>query len=392
MQSVVVVAGTRPEVVKLAPVYRALASRAAAPAADTPNLSTPKSAPHATSVSWLATGQHTELAEQTLAEFGIHPDIVLTVPRTRSDSVGATLAKLIGAVDNTLARIEPKLVVVQGDTTSTIATALAAFSRRIPIAHVEAGLRTFDLAQPFPEEAWRTLVSQIADFHFAPTETAAQNLKAAGARGRIEVTGNTVIDALHWLRAKSPRPKEDERSRRRITVTLHRRENWNGAFTQVCAALIELTQALPDTEICFVEHANPALREAAAQALGGRQNIRLVPPQGYGDFIRLLAASTLVLSDSGGVQEEAPALGIPVLVLRETTERPEAVAVGVAKLVGTDAARIVAETMHLLTDAEAYRQMARMVSPFGDGKAAERIADTLVEFLGSERRPARSVA
>jgi UDP-N-acetylglucosamine 2-epimerase (non-hydrolysing) len=287
---------------------------------------------------------------------------------------------------------------VQGDTTSTVAAAIAAFGHQIPIAHVEAGLRTFDLSKPFPEEAWRSLVGQIANLHFAPTERSAENLRRCGvSEQRVLVTGNTVIDALHWLLAHTPRSRIAERlalGRRIVLVTLHRRENWNGAFEDVCSALLTLRDRIADIEVLFVAHANPALKLEAQQRLAGQSRVQVLEPLDYATFIHLLRRSALVLSDSGGVQEEAPAFGVPVLVLRDTTERPEAIEEGVARLVGTNTALIVETAETLLTNEAAYRAMARAVSPFGDGKAAQRIAGAIAAYLASagSRRPQKSAA
>lgn len=382
MPSICVVAGTRPEIIKLAPVCRALQRRF----------------PRA--VTWIATGQHGSLAAQALGEFGLQPEVrlqltrdaarspdILTAsatPRQRGSMAGV-LAELIERLDDEFARGSYDLVVVQGDTTSTLAATLAAFTQKIPVAHVEAGLRSFDLDHPFPEEAWRAIVAQIASLHFAPTQGAAKNLATIGVRReKIFVTGNTVVDALHWILEKpvSTRVEEIARGPRRLVlVTLHRRENWQGPLEGVCDALLELADSISNIGICFVTHANPELREAIDCRLGNHERIALIEPLGYSDFIQLLRRCTIVLSDSGGIQEEAPPLGVPVLILRETTERLEAVEAGVAKLVGTDPARIVKESTRLLTNDRAYRAMARRISLFGDGHASERIARIINRHL-----------
>jgi len=377
MKSVCVVAGTRPEIIKLASVYWELRKRTDC------------------KTFWLSTGQHAELADQTLQSFNIAPDLTLELGEPapqiaiagepRSVSVARLFAMLLHRIDEALCDMKPSLVVVQGDTTSAVAAAVAAYSRQIPIAHVEAGLRTFDLARPFPEEGWRSVLTQLSTLHFAPTKIAAQNLQLCGlSQDRIRITGNTVIDALHWL-LEQAQPDDAIRhappAGRLVLVTLHRRENWQDAFADVCGALIKLRDRIADIEIRFVLHANPALRQRAERHLAAQERIALVEPMAYPAFIRLLRRSTLVLSDSGGVQEEAPALGIPVLVLRDSTERREAVDEGVAKLVGTNSSHILNAAAHLLSDADAYSRMARRVNLFGDGRAASRIVEDIGCFL-----------
>lgn len=353
-------------------------------------------------VHWISTGQHTDLAEQALRSFAIEPDVRLSLARTAplpgeiskgTDSVSGVLGRLIQNIDGLIARQRPALVVVQGDTTSTVAASLAAFGHRIPIAHVEAGLRTFDLSKPFPEEAWRTIVSQIADLHLAPTERAARNIIATGVPSdRVLVTGNTVIDALRWLAAnhadEAPGPAPTHRT---VLVTLHRRENWGAPFENVCRALIKLVKQMKDINICFIAHANPALRALAEKTLGGHERIEVLAPLDYVSFIHRMRKSTLILSDSGGIQEEAPAFGIPALILRDSTERPEAVEAGVAQLVGIETATIFEAASKLLSDADAYRRMARVANPFGDGTAGEQIATAIQSFI-AKGTPSRSAA
>lgn len=377
MGPICIAAGTRPEIIKLAPVYKEFGRR--------PN--------HRTI--WLSTGQHTDLADQALSAFGIVPDISLRLaalaPKKTPDapaavgSVARVFSTLVRRIDDALASINPSMVIVQGDTTSAVAGAIAAFSRQIPIAHVEAGLRTFDLASPFPEEGWRSVLAQISTLHFAPTQTAADNLLRSGLPSHtVRVTGNTVIDGLHWL-SQQGRPDHavDDlvSAKRLVLVTMHRRENWQSAFPEVCTALLKLRDRFDDIEIRFVLHANPALRRQAAKQLADQERIRLLAPMAYPQFIQLMQRCTLILSDSGGVQEEAPAFGVPVLVLRDSTERPEAVEAGVAKLVGTNSPRILKTATRLLGDAEAHARMARTINPFGDGRAASRIVQDIERFL-----------
>lgn len=334
------------------------------------------------------------MADRTLAAFGLAPDLRLDPPPD-SESLGVRLGHLIAAFDRAFAEAEPDIVLVQGDTSTTAAAAIAAFSRRLPIGHVEAGLRTFDLTSPFPEEAWRTVVGELTALHFAPTEGAAANLRAAGVDPcKVHVTGNTVIDALKVF-PHDHRPDFLARAegRRIVGVTLHRRENWNGALDQVMDALTALRNRFEDVEIIFVAHANPALSQRVRARLDSEARIHVVDPLDYPDFVALMRESRLMLSDSGGVQEEAPAFGTPVLVLRETTERPEAIEAGVARLVGVDTGVIVETASRLLADDRAHAAMARAVSPFGDGAASGRIARLIRNwFLDAGRAPIRVVA
>ena len=384
MVAISLVAGTRPEIIKLAPVDRLLRRR------------------HPGAVRWIATGQHGLLASQALDEFGICPESKLRLARDAGDSrrtdmaqlprqqgsIAGVLSELIEHLDAEFARNPCEMVVVQGDTNSTLAAALAAFSRGIPVAHVEAGLRTFNPQRPFPEETWRTLVSQIAELHFAPTGHAAENLQACGVPSdRIFVTGNTVIDSLHWIMRKSPCADIEHicaRPGRIVLATLHRRENWSGPVSEICRALRALCDTVPDIRVYFIAHGNRALRRVVEERLAGTRRIEILDPLSYSDFVHLMKRSALVLSDSGGVQEEAPVLGVPVLVLRDATERPEAVEQGAALLVGTEPARIVASAAHLLTDEAAYRAMARPLSLYGDGHASDRIAGIIESRLARE--------
>lgn len=363
---VAIVAGTRPEVIKLAPVHRALNEHPAFQPV------------------WISTEQQGELNRQALIDLRISPDVRLSPPSPER-SVGGRFAQIMDHLDEAFARIDPDMVLVQGDTSSTGAGALAAFARRIPVGHVEAGLRTFDLDRPFPEEAWRCVVGQLATVHFAPTPAAAANLERAGvAKARIHLTGNTGIDTVHQIGGPiAPEPRVD--GLRRILVTLHRRENWEEGLEGVLRALLTLRDRLTDTEIVFVAHANPMLRERVFAYLGDQPRIRIIGPLDYPFFLANLKSACLVLSDSGGIQEEAPVFGVPVLVLRESTERMEAVEAGVARLVGVDPERIVSETLALMTDEPARMKMVRAVSPFGDGRASGRITRILETVLIPDR-------
>ncbi|NBB14566.1 UDP-N-acetylglucosamine 2-epimerase (non-hydrolyzing) [Caulobacter sp. SLTY] len=355
---VAIVAGTRPEVVKLAPVRAALAAKGGF---------TPV---------WISTEQQAALNRQALDTLGIAPDVALPAPANDA-SLAARFAHVMDQLDRAYEKVQPDLVVVQGDTSSTAAGAMAAFARRLPVAHVEAGLRTFDLASPFPEEGWRCVVGQLAELHFAPTGVAAGNLTRQGvADSRVFVTGNTGVDSVR-LAAAGLAPEPATEGLRRIMVTLHRRENWGEALENVLGALLDIRDHVPDVEIVFVAHANPALRQRVFALLEGQARMRVIGPLEYTDFLRLLKSCVMVMSDSGGVQEEAPVFGVPVLVLRESTERMEAVTAGVARLAGVSRAGVAGLACLLLTDEAERQTMARALSPFGDGYAAERIVEVL---------------
>lgn len=375
---VLVVLGTRPEAIKLAPVIRAL--RAAGTDVET---------------RVCVTGQHREMLDPILRLFGIASDIDLGLmtPDQRLSRFGA--AALV-EVERVLEDARPDWVVVQGDTTTAMAASLAAFYQGIPVAHVEAGLRTNDKRRPFPEEVNRRIVDVLADLCFAPTDRAAGNLLREGIDpATIFVTGNTVIDALLEVCAL---PYDDRSGpladipfdRRLILVTAHRRESFGSGLEGICRAIRSLADEWEDVHVVYPVHLNPNVREPVARLLGGHQRISLVPPLDYLDLVQLMRRSTMILTDSGGIQEEAPSLGKPVLVLRAVTERPEAVEAGCARIVGTDPERIVAEAERLLTDGDAYRAMARPTNPFGDGRAAERIVKLLLSTDGSAGRGLRS--
>lgn len=355
---VVLVAGTRPEVVKLAPLRAALIAHSAFKAL------------------WISTEQQTSLNGQTLTTLGIQPDVRLQPP-AEDRSMGRRFAHVMDHLDQAFGLIKPDLVVVQGDTSSTAAGAMAAFARQIPVAHVEAGLRTHDLSTPFPEEGWRCVVGQLAAIHFAPTQAAADNLIRTGiATEKVHVTGNTGIDSVRVV-GTGVAAEPATAGLRRILVTLHRRENWEESLDQVLAALLDIRDRVADAEIVFVAHANPVLRRRVLACLEGQARIRVIGPLDYVSFVAHLKSSTLVLSDSGGVQEEAPVFGVPVLVLRTSTERTEAVDAGVARLVGVDRRTIVDTTIALLSNETSRMEMVRAVSPFGDGFAAGRIVHLL---------------
>lgn len=347
------------------------------------------------------TGQHRELIEQVIGLFGIRVDRDLAVMEP-NQSLAPLLARLLERIDAALLELRPEMVLAQGDTSTVLAAALAAFYRQIPFGHVEAGLRTGNLRSPFPEEANRVLTTPLVALHFAPTPAAAENLRRERIDDtRIVVTGNTVIDALFIERDRQRRPdvarELNARLRQRIgpefgerpfvLVTGHRRENFGAGFDQICAALASLATRFADHLFIYPVHLNPNVKEVVGRRLGAIHNIRLIEPQAYAEFVALLSACRLALSDSGGVQEEAPSLGKPVLVMRDTTERPEGIAAGTAQLVGANAATIVAETSRLLEDAAAYRAMAEAVNPYGDGQSAPRILAAIERFFGSTSAP-----
>ncbi|MEZ0396433.1 MAG: UDP-N-acetylglucosamine 2-epimerase (non-hydrolyzing) [Anaerolineales bacterium] len=375
--------GTRPEAVKMAPVVRALA---AAPGVE---------------ARVCVTAQHRQMLDQVLRLFEITPDYDLDLMRA-DQSLAELSAAIFTRLDPVLAEADPDWVLVQGDTTTVAITALLAYYRRIRVGHVEAGLRTGDRWQPFPEEINRRVASVIADLHFAPTEWARQNLLREGVpASAVVVTGNPVIDALKVV-ASQPAPPEVEAlldrlgiepqggrseegqavragDRRLVLVTAHRRENFGQPLENICLALGDLARR-GDVEIVYPVHLNPHVREPVYRLLEGTPHITLLPPLDYLPLVHLMKRATMVLTDSGGIQEEAPAFGVPVLVLRAVTERPEGVEAGVLKLVGAERAAIVDAASRLLDDPAAHRQMARAVNPFGDGRAAERIVQALLHF------------
>ena len=368
---ILIVFGTRPEAIKMAPVVHRLK--------DTPGLD----------VDVCVTAQHREMLDQVLSLFDIEPDFDLNVMKPGQDLTDIT-ANIILALRDVLKDQAYDRLLVHGDTTTTMAGALAAFYAQVPIGHVEAGLRTGNLYAPWPEEANRSIVGRLADMHFAPTETSRQSLLAENvADADIVVTGNTVIDALHEVVARLDAdatldaklqahfPFLDE-GRRMILVTGHRRENFGEGFENICRALRDISEQA-DAQIVYPVHLNPNVQTPVKSILGDTSGVHLIEPQDYLPFVWLMRRSYLIITDSGGVQEEAPSLGKPVLVMRDTTERPEALDAGTVRLVGTDAEQIRTSALTLLSDTQAYDAMARAMNPYGDGKAAERIAAALAE-------------
>lgn len=359
------VLGTRPEAIKMAPVILAL-----------------KREPRV-EVRVVSTGQHREMLGPVLDFFniGIDDDLAILEP---GQTLAASLSRALSGLENVLEDARTHAVIAQGDTTTTLAAALAAFYARIPFAHVEGGLRTFKFDSPFPEEFNRVVASRIASLHFAPTRRAVDALRREGANEEdIVLTGNTVIDALHEALRRNPRlPFPLTPGVRTVLVTLHRRESFGDNIVRVCEAIRQLLARYGDLEVVWPLHLNPNVRDPVKAFFGDTPRIRLCDPLGYDHFVAVMREAHIILTDSGGVQEEAPALSKPVLVLREVTERPEAIEAGVAALVGMDTQAVVKAAGRLLDDEAAYRAMARGASPYGDGHAAERIVDSLLTRLG----------
>lgn len=364
---VLIVFGTRPEVIKLAPVIHELNRKGV------PNIV-------------CSTGQHRQMLDQMTEIFNIKVDIDLEIMAANQTLEDIT-AQVLTRFKDVLIEHSPSLVVVQGDTTTAFTAGLAAFYQKIPVAHVEAGLRTNNRYNPFPEEINRRLLSQISTLSFAPTELASQNLLKDGVDGdSVKVTGNTVVDALNWVLAQSIGIQSDELEGANLTsdaiilVTTHRRENLGDGMDSIFSALKRIATDFPEYNIIFPVHLNPLIQKHSQEALGGFENIRLINPLSYTDLAKVMSASKIILTDSGGIQEEAPSLGKPVLVMRETTERPEGIQAGVAELVGTDEDKIYQAASRLLTDKDAYNKMARATSPYGDGKSAERIVSIIQDM------------
>lgn len=363
---VMTVFGTRPEAIKMAPVVGALAEH-----------------PDEFESVVCVTAQHRQMLDQVLSLFKITPQIDLNIMKPNQDLFQVTTGVLNG-MKEALEKEKPDIVLVHGDTTTTMATSLACFYSRIPVGHVEAGLRTFDKYYPFPEEINRVVTDSITTLHFAPTERSRQNLIKSGVSEKgIYLTGNTVIDALLYTLKHAngnPLPVTLNPDKRLVLVTVHRRENFGEPMHAICRALKEIVDTHEDVEMVIPVHPNPNVRQIVYEHLQNTQRIQLIDPLEYEPFCRLMERSTLILTDSGGVQEEAPSLSKPVLVLRDETERPEAVDMGTVKLVGPHYDRILNESHQLLTDSVAYNTMAQAANPYGDGKAAERILDALRAF------------
>ena len=372
--------GTRPEAIKMAPLVMHLQSR-----------------PEFQSICCL-TGQHREMLDSVMQIFRLKADFDLQIMQTRQTLSSITSRTLLG-MDSVLEEAKPDLILVHGDTSTTFAGALAAFYHKIPVGHVEAGLRTWDKYSPYPEEMNRTLVGDIAELHFCPTQNNRDNLLREGLRGEMFLTGNTVIDAMQttvrpdYVFQTKALNDLDFTGRRVITLTCHRRENYGKPMENVMQAVKALVERHEDVEVVYPVHLSPVVRECAFGILGGLPRVHLIDPIDVEEMHNLMARSYLVMTDSGGLQEEAPALGKPVLVLRRETERPEAVRAGTVRLAGVEQEAILRHAEELLTDREAYQQMARAVNPYGDGHASERIADAIAWHFGLRpERPADFVA
>ncbi|SMX95136.1 non-hydrolyzing UDP-N-acetylglucosamine 2-epimerase [Brevibacterium linens] len=372
--TVLTVFGTRPEAIKVAPLVRAIESSAALRSRT------------------LVTAQHREMLDQVNELFGIVPDNDLNI-MANGQTLNGIASRVIGELDSVLEAELPDAVLVQGDTTTVMGAAIAAFNRRIPVIHLEAGLRSGNLSSPFPEEANRKLTSQISALHLAPTRRSRANLVAEGvAPSDIVVTGNTVIDALHIAVGMNVTPADGAvadyvaADRPKLLVTTHRRENLGSAMEHIGDALASLAESRPDLIILLPAHRNPLVRESVLPRVRNLDNVLVTEPLSYGEFTTVMAASDIVLTDSGGIQEEAPSLGKPVLVMRGNTERPEAVEAGSVALIGTDTRRIVDKISNLLDDANAYRTMSKAINPYGDGMAAARSVAAIEELFGVGKR------
>lgn len=362
-KQLLIIIGTRPEAIKLAPVIL--------------------EAKHSNyfDMHVVVTGQHREMLDQMIKQFNINIDIDLNIMRPDQNLCDVTTSALSG-IYQVIDSIKPDCVIVQGDTTTTFCGALAAFYRNIPIAHVEAGLRTFDRKQPFPEEVNRCLTSQVTDFHFAPTERARNNLLREGIKPeQVWITGNTAIDALHIIIDKYSNSLHSADNRRKLLLTAHRRENHGKPLENICTAILQLVTRFPDLHVVYPVHLSPNVGNTVYPMLGNHERIQLIEPMDYRDFVLAMNEAYMILTDSGGIQEEAPSLGKPVLILREVTERPEAMEAGTAIPVGTDVDRIVLETSRLLEDEMHYRKMSEAKNPYGDGTAAQQIIQVLQEKI-----------
>ena len=374
MIKVMLVYGTRPEAIKMAPVARELIGRS-----------------DVFRCIQCVTAQHRQMLDQVMETFSLASDFdldIMTTGQSPADVGASILSKLPPVFDE----VKPDFLLVQGDTMTTVSAAFAAYLQRIPVGHIEAGLRTGNLDHPFPEEMNRRLTSQLTTLHFPPTQGAMEALSREGfTRSSIHVTGNTVIDALHQTLRQDyefnePALRHLEQGKKVILVTTHRRENFGEPLLDICGAVAELADSREDLVVVWPVHKNPAVSKTVRSRLSKRKNVVLIEPLEYREFVHLMARSSIILSDSGGVQEEAPSLNIPVLVLREATERPEGVSAGATQLVGTDAKKIVTSTLKLLDDDNKYEKMASATNPYGDGKAAKRIADAIETYFREKRR------
>jgi UDP-N-acetylglucosamine 2-epimerase (non-hydrolysing) len=363
--SVCITLGTRPEAIKLAPVIQQFRQL-------------PEFKTHV-----VLTGQHREMVDQVMQLFELQADEDLKIMQPKQSLTEITCRSLQG-LEGLFENISPQLVIVQGDTTTAFAASLAAFYQKIPVGHVEAGLRTDNIYNPYPEEINRRLISQLTQLHFAPTQKAFENVQRSGVTGDIHLTGNTVIDALLTVADRHPEcpiPGLEWDKYRVLLSTVHRRENWGEPLKDIIEGFQLILDKFPDTALLLPLHRNPTVREPIQKSLGNHSRVYLTEPLDYAQLVGAIQRCYLLLTDSGGIQEEAPSLGKPVLVLRETTERPEAVEAGTAKLIGTNPTSIASEASELLSNAQAYQNMANAINPFGDGKASQRIAQIVKDFL-----------
>ncbi len=376
MKKIAFILGTRPEAIKLAPVILALQHM------------------NTFTVEVCVTAQHRQMLDQVLEIFNIIPDVDLNLMKP-NQTLASLTADTIRSLDEFLMRSNPDMVIVQGDTTTVFAAALSAFYRKIPIGHVEAGLRTGNKYSPFPEEINRVITSHLADIHFAPTDLSKENLVNEGIdETTVHITGNTVIDALHMMTKKIgkeiisivglPEKYMIDKNISIVLITGHRRENFGEGFLNICKSISILADRFKETQFVYPVHLNPNVQSPVYEILSGKDNVHLIKPLSYVPFVALMQRSTIVLTDSGGVQEEAPSLGKPVLVLRENTERPEAVRAGTVKMVGTNVELIVAETSRLLEDPVEYKKMAKAVNPYGDGYASARIVKAINQYFNND--------
>lgn len=366
-----IIAGTRPEAIKLVPVYIEAKKRGI-------------------EVNFISTGQHREMLDQVFQWFEIQPDMDLVIMQ-KNQTLANLTSNVLLKLDTLFAEEKPDWVIVQGDTTTAFVASLAAYYHKIKVAHVEAGLRTHNKYSPWPEEINRSLIGRIADLHFAPTGLSAENLKKENiAEDKIFITGNTVIDALLYTNEKAKNKNifplqlqnyftGEEKNRKLALITGHRRENWGQGFEEICKAIQTLALRYPDIHVVYPVHLNPNVQEPVQRLLSGHQNIILTDPLNYPEFVRMMERSYIILSDSGGVQEEAPSLGKPVLVMRDTTERPEGVEAGSVKLVGTSSESIINSFIELMEDNSVYQKMSNVKNPYGDGTASRRIIDILLK-------------
>jgi len=374
-KKIITIFGTRPEAIKLAPLIKELEKR------------------EDIESKVCVTAQHREMLDQVLEYFDIKPDYDLNIMKSKQTLTGITNRVLEG-LEEVFRQEKPDMILVHGDTTTTFAGALAAFYQQIKVGHVEAGLRTFDKYFPFPEEMNRKLTGSLADIHFAPTKGSKENLLKEGVKEKdIYVTGNTVIDAmLHTVKEEYVFENEelnkiDFKNKKVIMITAHRRENWGEGIDNICMALNKIVKENSDVELVYLVHLNPIVKDVVFEKLGGNDRIHLLAPLDTQETHNLMNKSFMVMTDSGGLQEEAPHLGKPVLVLRDVTERPEAIAYGTVKLVGTNVEKIVGEANNLLQDTAAYEKMSKSVNPYGDGKASVRIADAILKYFDLSNKP-----